>query len=58
MIDAFARGEDVDPGAYYMRTSARFETAASRYAWLNRIITVGTGARKANAVRISLYEVL
>ena len=58
VIDALARGENVDPGAYYMRTSARFETAALRYAWLNRIITVGTGAREANAVRISLYEVL
>ena len=58
VIDALARGEDVDASTYYMRTSARFVTADARYAWLNRIITVGTGAREATAVRIGLFEVL
>ena len=58
VMEALARGESVDPSAYYMRTTARFETADARYDWLNRIITVGTGARESAAVRISLYEVL
>ncbi len=58
VIDALARGEDVDASAYYMRTSARFVTADARYAWLNRIITGVTGAREAKAARIGLYEVL
>lgn len=57
-IEALARGEEVDPATYYMRTTARLETADARYDWLNRIITVGTGAREADAVRISLFEVL
>jgi len=58
VIDALARGEDVDAGKYYMRTSARFETGNAEYEWLNRIITVGTGKRDPKAVRISLFEVL
>lgn len=57
-IEALARGENVDPSAYYMRTHPRFETGNPRYAWLNRMICVGTGARKASEVRISVYEVL
>lgn len=58
VVDALARGESVDPTAYYMRTTARFETADARYDWLNRIITIGTGVRDPAAVRLSLYEVL
>lgn len=53
-----ARGEDVDPAAYYMRTHPRLETGDPRYAWVNRTIFVGTGARFASAVRVQIYEVL
>lgn len=35
VLDAIALGEDVDPGAYYMRTQARLETGDARYAWVN-----------------------
>lgn len=51
------RGEDVDPALYYMRTTPLFETADARYAWLNRIICVGTGARRPAGVEIDFYEV-
>lgn len=57
VIAALARGEDVDPGAYYMRTTARLETGDPRYAWVNRMIFVGTGQRLAAAVRICLFSV-
>ncbi len=40
---ALGRGEVVDPASYYFRTLPRFETSADRYAFLNRIITVGVG---------------
>jgi len=40
-----------------MRTTPRFETGAERYQWLNRIICVGTGARRASAVELDFYEV-
>ncbi|MFL5069526.1 MAG: DUF3237 domain-containing protein [Xanthobacteraceae bacterium] len=53
-----ARGEPVDPGRYYFRTSMRFETAAPAVAWLNRILAVGRGIREVRAVHIDVYEVL
>ena len=57
VIAALGRGETVDPSLYYMRTHPRFETGDDRYAWLNRLICVGTGAREAAAVVIKVYEV-
>lgn len=57
IIERLARGEAVDPALYYMRTHPRFETGDPRYAWLNRMICVGTGARESASVRISVYEV-
>ena len=57
VIRKLAAGEPVDPALYYMRTSPRFETGDARYAWLNRIICVATGARRAAAVELEIYEV-
>ena len=48
----------VDRSLYVMRTQPRFETGAPRYAWLNRLIAVGSGAREPAAVRVSIFEVL
>ena len=58
VLDALARGEAVDPQRYYMRTTPRFETGDARYAWLNRTLFVGSGARLPDAVRLSFFEVL
>lgn len=55
VMAAVARGEDVDPGAYYMRTHARLETGDPRYDWVNRTLFVGTGARQASTVLVSLF---
>jgi len=57
VIERLARGEDVDPALYYMRTTPWFETSDARYAWLNRIVCVGTGARRADAVELEFFEV-
>ena len=57
VIARLARGESVDSSLYYMRTTPRFETGDERYAWLNRIVCVGSGARLAGAVRIDFYAV-
>ena len=51
-------GEAVDPKLYYMRTTPWFETGDARYAWLNRIVCVATGARRAAAVELEVFEVL
>jgi hypothetical protein len=53
-----ARGEAVDPTAYYFRTIMRFETAAPKISWLNRILALARGRREARWVRLDVYEVL
>lgn len=58
VVAALARGEAVDPARYYMRTWPRLVTGDVRYAWLNRLVCLGTGARGPDHVRISIYEVL
>jgi hypothetical protein len=57
VLERLARGEDVDPALYYMRTSPWFETSADRYAWLNRTICVGSGRRRAAGVDIDFFTV-
>ena len=57
VIRRLGAGETVDPALYYMRTTPRFETGDTRYAWLNRIVCVGTGARHADAVELEVFEV-
>lgn len=58
VLDRLARGDAVDPALYYMRTQPRFETGDARYLWLNRIVCIGSGARLADGVRITFFEVL
>jgi hypothetical protein len=57
VIAELARGATVDPASYYMRTVPHFETGDARYAWLNRIVCVATGARRATAVELQVFEV-
>ncbi len=58
VVERLARGEDVDPALYYMRTHPRFETGDERYGFLNRMICIGTGARENARVRVTVFEVL
>jgi hypothetical protein len=58
VIAALARGETVDPATYYFRTTPRFETAHPAYAFLNRLIAVGSGDRRAERVVYAIHEVL
>jgi hypothetical protein len=53
-----ARGEPVDPASYYFRTTPVFETAAPKYDWLNRIVSVATGRREKSGPVYEVYEVL
>jgi len=57
VLKRLASGEEVDPSLYYMRTTPLFETGDARYAWLNRLICVGTGARKKSSVHLEIFEV-
>jgi hypothetical protein len=53
-----ARGEEVAPEDYYLRTTPVFETSSPKYAWLNRIVTVGAGQRQSDEVAYSVFEIL
>jgi hypothetical protein len=57
VLKKLSLGEEVDPSLYYMRTTPLFETGDRRYAWLNRLICVGTGARKKSSVHLEIFEV-
>ena len=57
VIARLGAGEKVDPCEYYFRTTPVFETGAADYAWLNGIIAVAVGERRADAVIITVYEV-
>ncbi len=57
VIERLSSGENVDPDEYYFRTTPIFETGAADYAWLNRIVTIATGQRRADEVIITVYEV-
>jgi hypothetical protein len=58
VMERIARGESVDPAAYYFRISAGFTTSDPRYLWLNGIIAVGIGHRLATGPVYSLFEIL
>lgn len=57
VLAAVGRGETVDPALYYMRTQCRFETGDPRYAWLNTLICIGSGARLQGSVLMHIYAV-
>jgi hypothetical protein len=58
VLAALARGESVDPAAYYFRTTPRFETADPKYAFLNRLLAVSTGDRRAAGPVYTIDEIL
>ena len=50
-------GEVVNPSEYYFRTTPVFETAAEKYAWLNKLVAVGVGRRTRTGVEYSVYAI-
>src|SRR5712672_4676586 len=58
VIAALARGESVDPSAYYFRTTPRFETGNPKYAFLNRLLAVSRGDRRAEGPIYTIDEIL
>jgi len=46
----------IDPESYYFRINPLFEAAATRYDWLNRIVAVGIGHRRADGLIYSVFE--
>lgn|SRR5208283_4121267 len=58
VIAALARGESVHPSAYYFRTTPRFDTGHSKYTFLNRLLAVSIGDRRAEGPIYTIYEIL
>lgn len=58
VMDKIDKGEAVDPSTYYFRINPLFETAAEKYDWLNRVVAVGIGHRRADGPVYSIFEVL
>ena len=58
VMEALARGETVDPATYYFRTTPRFDTAHPAYEFLNHLITVASGDRRAEGPIYTIHELL
>lgn len=57
VMKKLASGENVNPSEYYFRTVPIFEASAGRYEWLNGIVAVAAGERRASEVYITVYQV-
>jgi hypothetical protein len=58
VMQRIAAGEQVPAAEYYFRETMIFEAPAGRYDWLNRLVAIGRGERRADSVHLSIYEVL
>lgn len=57
VMQRIAGGESVDPSEYYLRNAPFFETAAPKYDWLNRIVSVGVGRRMPDHAAYDVFEI-
>lgn len=58
VMERLGRGENVNPSEYYFRITPYFETSSEKYGWLNRIVSVGYGARMAGGALYQVFEIL
>ncbi|HEX9104444.1 MAG TPA: DUF3237 domain-containing protein [Polyangia bacterium] len=58
VLAALARGEAVDPSAYYFRTTPKLETSAPQYAFLNRLVAIASGDRRSSGPIYTIEEIL
>ena len=57
VVARIEKGEVVDPTSYYFRINPLFETSNAT-DWLNRVVAVGIGHRRADGPIYSIFEVL
>jgi hypothetical protein len=58
VVERIEKGEVVDPTSYYFRINPLFDTAAAKYDWINRVVGVGIGHRRADGPIYSVFEVM
>ena len=56
-LEALLRGDTIDPGAYYFRTTLSLETSAARLAHLEHSIFIASCVREAGKVSYRAYRV-
>ncbi|MEO6407785.1 MAG: DUF3237 domain-containing protein [Burkholderiaceae bacterium] len=52
-----ARGETVPREAYFFRTLMRFETGATRWLHLNKVMAIACGMREAHCVTLDVWRI-
>ena len=57
IMERIFNDEVVDPGCYYFRTNPEIETGSPKYAWLNNVVCVCSGARFARGAILDFYTV-
>lgn len=57
VMQRLVSGASVVPDDYYMRSSVRLESGHPDYAYLNRMVFVGRGAKTPEGVQIDIYSV-
>ena len=57
-MERMTKGEEVDPNEYYLRNTPYFETPASQYDWLNRIVSLGVGRRIPDHAAYDVFQIL
>jgi hypothetical protein len=50
-------GEEVDPTEYYFRSNPRIKAPEGKYAWLNGLILVASGARYKDSIKLWFFAV-
>ena len=58
VIARLEKGEVVDAAEYYFRIAPLFETASEEYSWINNIVAIGIGQRRADGPIYSVFEAL
>ena len=58
VLARLANGDPVDPDEYYFRINPLFDTAESKYDWLNRVVAIGGGHRLPEGPIYSVLEIL
>jgi hypothetical protein len=59
VIARVARGEQVTPSEYHLRTAPFFETSSPKYTWLNKIVSAAIGVpTSSHGVTYEVFEIL
>jgi hypothetical protein len=58
VAERIARGEEIAPSEYYLRTAPFFETGSPKYRWLNMIVSIGLGERRLGGALYDVHEII